>query len=81
MNMTIKHIGAMLGVGAVVAAVLVAFGLSLTTAVSFAFILACPLMMVWMMFMMGGHRMNHGGTGRMNDDQKARSDDVTRVHR
>lgn len=77
MNMSIKHIAAMLGVGAVVAAVLVAFGLPLTTVLPIAFIIACPLMMVGMMVMMGRNGMNHGA----NDDQKAKSDDVTHVHR
>ena len=76
MNMSIKHIAAMLGVGAVGVAVLFAFGLPLTTALLFAFILACPLMMVWMMFMMGGNGMNHGA----NHDQKAKSDGNTHVH-
>jgi uncharacterized membrane protein len=80
MNMTIKHIVAMLGVGAVVGAVLVAFGLPLTTALLFAFILACPLMMVWMMFGMGGSGMNHGGSVRTSQDQEAKSDGNTHVH-
>ena len=77
MNMSIKHIAAMLGVGAVVAAVLVAFGLPLTTVLPLAFIIACPLMMVWMIFMMGGNGMNHGA----NHDQKAKSDGNTHVQR
>jgi len=82
MNMTIKHIAAMLGVGAVGAAILVAFGLPLTTALLFAFILACPLMMVWMMFTMGGNGMNHGmGHDQETKDQETKSDDITHVHR
>lgn len=81
MNMSIKHSAAMLGVAGVGVVVLLAFGLPLTTALSFAFILACPLMMVWMMFGMSGNGMNHGGRGRTNHDQEAKSDGDTHVHR
>lgn len=76
MNMSIKHVGAMLGVGAVVAVVLLAFGLPLTTVLLLAFIIACPLMMVAMMLMPGGNGMNHG----MNHDQEKKSDGNTHVH-
>lgn len=76
MNMSIKHFAAMLGVGAVVTAVLLAFGLPLTTVLLVAFIIACPLMMVGMMLMMGGTGMNHGS----NHDQGTKSDGNTHVH-
>ena len=72
MNMSIKHFAAMLGVGAVVATVLLAFGLPLTTVLLLAFIIACPLMMVGMMFMPRGNGMNH--------DQEKKSDGNTHVH-
>ena len=81
MNISIKHIATMLGVGAVVAAVLVAFGLPLTTVLPFAFILACPLMMVAMMFMMGGDGMNHGMNPGKSNDQETTSDGNAHVHR
>lgn len=80
MNMSIKHIAAMLGIGAVVAAVLVAFGLPLATVLPFAFILACPLMMVAMMFMMGGNGMNHGMSHQMKNDEETKSNGNTHVH-
>ena len=74
MKMSTKHIAVMLGLGAVVVAVMAAFGLPLTTALFIALIVACPLMMFMMMFMMmGGNRMNH--------DQETKSDGNAHVHR
>lgn len=74
MRMSIKHIAMMLGVGAVVVAVLAAFGMPLTTALFVALIAACPLMMF---MMMGGNGMNHG----MNHDQETKTDGNAHVHR
>lgn len=59
MNMSIKHIVVMSGVGAALMAVLVAVGLPLTTVLPLAFILACPLMVLAMMLMMGGNGMDN----------------------
>ena len=70
MKMSTKHIAVMLGLGAVVVAVMAAFGLPLTTALFIALIVACPLMMF---MMMGGNRMNH--------DQETKSDGNAHVHR
>ncbi len=57
-----NHLLGMLGIGAVVLVVLLATGSSLRTALPFAALLACPLMMVGMMYMMmrGGNGQQHG---------------------
>ncbi len=57
MNMSMKHVAGTAAVGAIVVVVLVWAGLPLTTVLPFAFILACPLMMIVMIVMMGGHGM------------------------
>jgi hypothetical protein len=58
-----NHLLGMLGIGAVVLVVLLATGSSLKTALPYAALLACPLMMVGMMFMMmrgnGNQQGNH----------------------
>ena len=72
MNMSVKHLGGMLGIAAVVALVLAAAGVPWTTILPFAFILACPLMMIGMMLMMGGMGMSH--------DQRDKTDDHAHVH-
>ena len=54
-----NHLLSMLGVGAIVLVALLASGISLGTALLFAALLACPLMMGGMMFM-----MMRGGNGR-----------------
>src|SRR5450631_1222872 len=70
-----NHLLGMLGIGAVVLVVLLASGSSLRTALPFAALLACPLMMGGMMFM-----MMRGGNGNQqgNDAPNKRDhDDVT----
>lgn len=74
MNMSVKHLGGMLGIAAVVALVLAAVGVPWTTILPFAFILACPLMMIGMMLMMGGMGMG------MSHDQRDKTDDNAHVH-
>jgi amino acid permease len=55
-----NHLLGMLGIGAIVLVVLLASGSSLRTALPFAALLACPLMMGAMMFM-----MMRGGNGEV----------------
>jgi hypothetical protein len=57
-----NHLLGMLGIGAVVLVALLATGSSLRTALPFALLLACPLMMGGMMFMMmrGGNGQQQG---------------------
>jgi Flp pilus assembly protein TadB len=52
-----------LAAGAVVAAVLIAVGAPLTSLLPFVFVLACPLMMVFMMRGMAGSRDREDHTG------------------
>jgi hypothetical protein len=58
-----NHLLGMLGIGALVLVVLLATGSSLRTALPFALLLACPLMMGGMMFM-----MMRGGNGQKQGD-------------
>jgi len=54
----------MLGIGALVLVVLLGSGRSLQEALPLELFLACPLMMVGMMFMMrGGNGQQHGNDG------------------
>jgi hypothetical protein len=57
-----NHLLGMLGIGALVFVILLATGSSFRTALPFAFLLACPLMMGGMMFMMmrGGNGNQQG---------------------
>ena len=57
-----NHLLGMLSIGALVLVVLLATGSSFRTALPFAFLLACPLMMGGMMFMMmrGGNGHQQG---------------------
>ena len=57
-----NHLLQMLGIGAVVLVALLATGTSFRTALPFAILLACPLMMGGMMFMMmrGGNGQKQG---------------------
>jgi len=61
---TKRHLTYMLIAGGAVLGGLWAFGVSLSTAVPYAFLLACPLMMVFMMRGMDHGGMGHGSTGR-----------------
>lgn len=66
-----NHLKYMLFGGAALFGVLLAFGVPLQSAFLFALVLACPLMM---MFMMGGH----GGHGMDNEGRPgAGREDVT----
>jgi hypothetical protein len=51
---------------------LVAIGVPAETLLVGAFVLACPLMMI---FMMSGMHGGHGGTDRTTDDHKQRTTD------
>jgi len=56
-----SHLFGMLGIGALALVVLLGTGRSFQQALPLAFFLACPLMMVGMMFMMrGGNGQQHG---------------------
>ena len=63
-----NHLLQMLGIGAVVLVVLLATGTSFRTALPFAILLACPLMMGGMMFMMmrggNGQKQGNDATGQ-----------------
>jgi Protein of unknown function (DUF2933) len=56
-----NHLLGMLGIGAVVLVVLLGTGRSLQQALPTALLLACPLMMVGMMFMMRGNNGQQQG--------------------
>ena len=73
-----NHLLGMLGIGALVLVVLLATGSSLRTALPFAALLACPLMMGAMMFM-----MMRGGNGRPQgkDVPNQRDHNVVTDHR
>jgi len=67
-----NHLLWMLGIGGVVLVVLLGAGRSFQQALPYAFLLACPLMMAGMMFVMmrgNGHQQGTDAT-----DQRARSD-------
>ena len=66
-----NHLKYMLLGSAGLAGVLMLFGVPLTSALLFAVLLACPLMMV---FMMGS---GHGSHGASNDQSIGRSDEQT----
>jgi hypothetical protein len=56
-----NHLLGMLGIGAIVLVVLLGAGVSFREALPYAAFLACPLMMVGMMYMMrGGNGQQHG---------------------
>lgn len=57
---TATHLKHMLYAAAGVFVVLTIAGIPLSTALTYGAVLACPLMMVWMMLAMGGH--GHGGS-------------------
>ena len=68
-----NHLLGMLAIGAIVLVVLLASGSSLRMALPFAFLLACPLMMGGMMFMMmrggnGNQQGNDAPSKRDHDD-------------
>ena len=67
-----SHLFGMLGVGALVLVVLLGTGRSFQQALSFALLLACPLMMFGMMFM-----MMRGGNGQQHDDDVADHRDIS----
>ena len=61
-----SHLLGMLSIGALVIVVLLASGSSLRTALPFAALLACPLMMGGMMFMMRGGNGHQQGNDAPN---------------
>jgi hypothetical protein len=63
----------MIGVAAVIAVILAAVGVPWATILPFAFILACPLMMIVMMVMMGGMAMHRGQSSKTDTHADARS--------
>lgn len=67
-----NHLLGMLGIGAVVLVVLLGTGRSLQQALPLALFLACPLMMVGMMFMMRGNNGQQQG----NDTNQRRDQDA-----
>jgi hypothetical protein len=63
-----KHVVQMAAAGGVILTGLWAFGVPLSTALPYALLLACPLMMIWMMTGMNHDGMNHGmGPGSSDD--------------
>jgi hypothetical protein len=72
-----SHLLGMLGIGALVLVVLLGTGRSFQTALPLALFLACPLMMVGMMFMMmrGGNGQQHGNDA---PDQRDHNDATDR---
>ena len=75
-----SHLLGMLGIGAVVLVVLLGTGRSLQQALPLALFLACPLMMVGMMFMMrgnNGQQQGNDATGQRDHDAPAEPQDTT----
>lgn len=76
MNMTTQghnhggksHLLGMLGIGATVLVVLLFAGRSFREALPLAAVLACPLMMIGMMFMMRSGGTQHGNDATVHDD-------------
>ena len=75
--MNVKHVKLMLLAGVALFGLLLITGASVGSALLLAMVLACPLMML---FMMGG---GHGGQGQGTDDRRApgNADDETHAHR
>jgi Protein of unknown function (DUF2933) len=67
-----NHLLGMLGIGGIVLVVLLGTGRSLQQALPLALFLACPLMMVGMMFQMRGNNGQHQG----NDTTEHRDQDA-----
>jgi hypothetical protein len=68
-----NHALGMLGIGALVLVVLVLSGKSVAQALPFAALLACPLLMLGMMVMMGrGNGRQSGGDPTIHADHDAR---------
>ena len=63
-----SHLLGMLGIGATVLIVLLFAGRSFREALPLAAVLACPLMMIGMMFMMRGGGHQHGNDSADHDD-------------
>ena len=72
-----NHLKYMLYGGLAIFAVLAVSGVPLGTALTYGALLACPLMMVAMMFTMGGHGGTHG-TGRSDANSDAAPHDDRR---
>jgi hypothetical protein len=73
-----SHLLGMLGIGALVLVVLLGTGRSFQQALPLALALACPLMMVGMMFMMrGGNGQQHGNDA---PDQRDHNDPTDRAN-
>jgi len=75
-----NHLLGMLGIGAVVLVVLLGTGRSLQQALPLALFLACPLMMVGMMFMMrgnNGQQQGNDATGQRDHDMAKEPQDST----
>lgn len=67
MNLThLKHMA--IGAGVILAALLLV-GLPIGSALTYALLLACPLMMVGMMLMMGGHGSRGGDHSDASSDR------------
>ena len=79
-----NHLLGMLGIGALVLVVLLATGTSFRTALPFAALLACPLMMGGMMFMMmrsgNGHRQTDDATEHHQGNDGTDHHDATEHH-
>jgi len=69
-----SHLLGMLGIGALVLVVLLGTGRSFQEALTLAFVLACPLMMIGMMFMMrggNGQQLGNDATDQRHSDHDA----------
>ena len=72
-----SHLLGMLGIGALVFVVLIGTGRSFQEALPLAVFLACPLMMIGMMYMMrGGNDHQHGNDATDHNDSTVRRDDA-----
>ena len=69
-----SHLLGMLGIGALVFVVLLGTGRSFQEALTLALVLACPLMMIGMMFMMrggNGQQLGNDATDHRHSDHDA----------
>jgi len=75
-----SHLLGMVGIGVALLLVLMATGRSFSQALPLAASLACPLMMIGMMFTMGGHRHEHGESEHTPAAHRHHDDEEPSIH-
>jgi|GEM_PF-721568 len=72
-----SHLLWMLGIGGAVLVVQFGLGRSLEQSLPLAFLVACPLMMIGMMFMMGGDNDHKHNNANDHQDHHDHADDIS----